>query len=262
MKIVVITGSARGIGYGLADSFLSRGSGVVICDLNQEKVEDAVAKLDRKHGSGRIFGVLCDVTEIEQVKYLWGSSVDHFGSVDIWINNAGVSTARKKYWEYSTNELKSVVDVNLLGALYGSQVALQGMLEQGSGSLYNVEGLGSNGQIVEGLSLYGTTKYGVAYLNRSLVKEVESTPVIVGVISPGMVLTDLLIGEREADSAEWEETKRIFNILADKVETVTPWLADRVLENTRNGARIEWLTRSKVAWRFISAPLRKRDLFE
>jgi len=54
----------------------------------------------------------------------------------------------------------------------------------------------------------------------------------------------------------------VFNILADKVETVTPWLAKRVLHNSKNGARINWLSSGKVMFRFLSAPFRKRDLFK
>ena len=59
----------------------------------------------------------------------------------------------------------------------------------------------------------------------------------------------------------WERAKRVFNILADRVETVAPWLAQKVLDNEKNGARFTWLPRHKVLGRFLSAPLRKRDLF-
>jgi hypothetical protein len=76
-----------------------------------------------------------------------------------------------------------------------------------------------------------------------------------------MVVTDLLTGQYRDRPDEWERAKRIFNILADRVETVAPWLAERVLANTQSGARIRWLTRSKLIGRFLAAPFRKRDLF-
>lgn len=85
---------------------------------------------------------------------------------------------------------------------------------------------------------------------------------IVGAFSPGMVVTEFLTGGFDKGSEYWKQAKRIFNILADRVETVTPWLAEKAHTNMKNGARINWMTRGKVIGRFLAAPLRKRDLFE
>ncbi len=60
---------------------------------------------------------------------------------------------------------------------------------------------------------------------------------------------------------KWERVKRIFNILSDRVETVTPWLARKILSNTKNGVTIAWLTKSKLLGRFLSAPFHKRSVF-
>jgi NAD(P)-dependent dehydrogenase (short-subunit alcohol dehydrogenase family) len=158
--------------------------------------------------------------------------------------------------------MRAVVESNLVGVMYGCRAALRGMREQGFGSLYNVEGLGSDGRRVAGLTLYATTKYGLRYLTGALAEEVRGTALRVGALSPGMAVTDMLTRERgDRSEAEWQAARRIFNILADRVEDVAPWLARRALENRRNGARIKWLTRSKILARFLSAPFRKRDLF-
>ncbi|TCS84003.1 hypothetical protein [Tepidibacillus fermentans] len=77
-----------------------------------------------------------------------------------------------------------------------------------------------------------------------------------------MVLTDFLIGVLEENPEEVERNKRIFNILADKVETVTPILGERILNNTKQGADINWLTKGKIAWRFISSLFYKRNIIE
>jgi hypothetical protein len=79
-------------------------------------------------------------------------------------------------------------------------------------------------------------------------------------LSPGMVVTDLLT-DAFADPAELERSKRIFNILADRPETVTPWLVDQMLANTEQGRSIKWLTQGKIMWRFLTAPFNHRDLF-
>ena len=124
-----------------------------------------------------------------------------------------------------------------------------------------MEGLGSDGRRVEGLTLYGSTKYGLCYFTDALVEETRTTPVLVGALSPGMVITDLIMGQYEDRPEDWEAAKRIFNVLADRVEDVAPWMAQRVLDNDRTGVRIKWLTRGKIMGRFIAAPFRKRDLF-
>ncbi len=262
MQTVLITGSTRGIGYGLADSFLALGCAVTISGRTQESVDKAMATLSAKHGADRILGHPCDVTQIEQVQALWDQAQAHYGKIDIWINNAGVNSSVVNFWELSADQIKSVVGTNVIGAMYGAQVALSGMLDQGFGSFYNMEGFGSDGRQGHGMALYGCSKAGLRYLTDALIHETKGTPVLVGAIRPGMVVTDFLIGHREDQPEVWEQSKRIFNILADRVETVTPWLAQKILENQKTGVRISWLNRGKIMARFLSAPFSKRDLFK
>ncbi|MGD1997024.1 MAG: SDR family oxidoreductase [Anaerolineae bacterium] len=262
MKAVVITGSTRGIGCGLATSFLTLGCGVAVSSRSPENVEKTAAKLSARHGSDRVFSCCCDVTRYEQVEALWEAAQAHFGKVDIWINNAGLGHPQMDFWEHPPEEIRAVVETNLVGAMYGTRVALKGMLEQGHGAIYNVEGLGSDGRKVKGLGLYGSTKSGLAYFTDALIEEMKGTPVLVGALRPGMVTTRLLMGQYEERPEEWERAKGIVTILADRVETVTPWLAERVLENERHGVRITWLSRGRVLRRLLTAPFCRRELFE
>ena len=108
---------------------------------------------------------------------------------------------------------------------------------------------------------YGATKRAVNYLNKALQKEVKGTPVQVCTLSPGIVVTDLLVGDYDTSSPEWAKAKKIFNILGDSVETVTPWLAERVLATNKSGAKVAWLTTGKAFGRFMAAGFNKRDLF-
>ena len=261
MKTITVTGSTRGIGYGLADSFLTLGCQVTVSGRTRAAVDEAVAALSSKHGADNVLGQACDVRQREQVQALWDATVDRFAKVDIWINNAGIGQDQAQFWEMSTEQIQSVVETNVIGAMHGATVAIGGMLEQGYGSLYNMEGLGSNGRRVAGLTLYGTTKAGLRYLTDALVDETKNTPVRVGALQPGMVVTDFLLCREYECPEDWERAKRAFNILADRVETVTPWLAQRVLASDRHGARINWLTGWKVMGRFLMAPFSKRDLF-
>jgi hypothetical protein len=76
-----------------------------------------------------------------------------------------------------------------------------------------------------------------------------------------MVVTDLLTKPFEGKPAEWERAKKVFNVLAERIETVTPWIADKVLANTKTGIRIQWLTPSRLGFCVLRALFSKRDLF-
>lgn len=261
MKTIVITGSTRGIGYGLADAFLQRGCRVVLNGRSQEAVDEAVLQLSKKYDLDRLAGFAGDISDYAQVQALWERAAGRFGQIDIWINNAGEGNTLTPFWELTPEKMQSVVHTNVLGAMYGSQVALRGMLAQGAGALYNMEGFGSRGtRVLPGLTLYGTTKAALAFLDRSLAAELRGKAVIAGSILPGMVVTDLLLNQRSGDPADWERSRRVFNILADRVEDISPWIAERVLANSKNGARISWLNGAKIAWRFLSAPITRRQV--
>jgi NAD(P)-dependent dehydrogenase (short-subunit alcohol dehydrogenase family) len=262
MKSIVITGSTSGIGLGLAKSFLSLGCEVTISGRSQDNLEKAYDALACKHEPDRLQAHICDVTRYDQVQSLWDAAKTRFGKVDVWINNAGVGHREIEFWDYHPDLIRDVIKVNVIGAIYGSVVALKGMKEQGFGGIYNMEGLGSSGPIIRGLAVYGTSKSALSYLTRSMAKEVEGTPILVGGLRPGMVATKLITEQYEGHPKQWERAKRIFNILSDRVETVTPWLARKVLNNHKNGVNVVWLTRFKVLWRFLVAPFHKRKIFD
>ena len=261
MKVIVITGSTRGIGRGLADSFLERGCSVVISGRSQADVDKLVAEFGDRYGADKVAGCACEVSDFNALEGLWHAAVDAFGKVDVWINNAGVSVPRQNLWEADPADLERISRINLTGILLANRVALAGMMAQGSGQVWNMEGFGSGGQMQPGMCAYGATKRGVDYITRALQKEVKGTPVQVCALSPGIVVTDLLTGDYDLDSPEWEKSKKIFNILGDKVETVTPFLADGVLRADKSGARVAWLTGGKAFMRFMTAGFNKRDLF-
>jgi len=92
MKIVVVTGSTRGIGYGLAQAFLERDCKVVVSTRTQSSVEQAVETLGAKFGRERVIGQMCEVTDYQQVKALWDAAKSHYGRVDLWVNNAAIGS--------------------------------------------------------------------------------------------------------------------------------------------------------------------------
>jgi NAD(P)-dependent dehydrogenase (short-subunit alcohol dehydrogenase family) len=182
--------------------------------------------------------------------------------VDIWVNNAGYAGEMGMVWERPVEEVRSVIAINLVGTILGSQVAMQGMKKHGHGAIYNMEGMGGDGRKHAGLSLYGTTKYAVHYFAESMALEAKATGIVVGGLRPGMVATDLLRDRYRDRPEEWERARKIFNILAERVEDVTPWLAREMLANQTNGAMLTYTSAWKMFWKFIRSPFVKRNVFD
>lgn len=260
MKSVVITGSTRGIGRGLAQHFLARRCKVMVSGRDRSVVEQAVRQLSHGVDANLVAGQYCEISNASDLQRLWDEAQRRFGRVDIWINNAGASM-RAPLGDASAADIERVIRVNLTGLLLATSIAVRGMRAQGGGQIWNMEGFGSGGQIAAGMSVYGASKRAVSYLNKALAKEFRDTPIQVCALSPGIVVTDLLMGDYDRDSPEWEKAKRIFNILGDSVETVAPFLVNGVLRANKSGAKVVWLTRRKAFLRFLTAAFNKRDLF-
>ena len=260
-KNIVITGSTRGIGYGLAEAFLRSGCCVVVSGRSDESTTAAADQLVSQYGSGRVFGLACDVTDPQAVESLWEGAVARLGKVDIWVNNAGHAGEMGMLWERPAKEVQSVIDTNVVGVIFGSQVAMRGMKAEGAGAIYNMEGMGSDGRKHAGLSLYGTTKYALHYFTESLAMEAKATGILVGSLRPGMVATDMIRNRYKDRPEEWQRARRIFNIIAEPVDHVTPWLAQKILANRRNGVTLSYSSAWKLLWKFLKSPFVKNDVF-
>ena len=261
MKTVIITGSTRGIGFGLAAEFLKRECNVVINGRSQSAVDRAVKDLVDHCPPDRVWGQPGDMTNYDQVQQLWDNARSRFGPIDIWINNAGMAHPDLKFWELPKEQIDQTVSLNLIGVMYGCRVAINGMLAQGSGFIYNMYGFGSTGMMRNGMSIYGSTKRAVNYFTETLVKELANTPVKMGSLSPGMVITDLVSEQYKDRPEEFEKAKKIFNLLADRVENVTPHLVDQILANDKSGAALKHMSTPRMMSRMLTGRLRKRDLF-
>ena len=261
MKNVVITGSTRGIGLAMALEFLQSGCCVTLSGRG-DSIKPALMQTLQPF-SERYQYTPCDVQNKRDLEALWEAAVAKFGAVDLWINNAGQNAPHD--WIYHTDEcyVRAVIGTNITGMVLGSQVAAEGMIRQGHGAIYSMEGLGSNDMIQKKTILYGTSKRALTYFMKGLAKELEGTGVIAGRLSPGMMLTDFITKTPDGSVAAIEtdaQFQKIFNILADRPETVAKFFVPRMLKNTKNDRQIAWLTGGKTAWRFLTAPLRKGRL--
>lgn len=262
MKTVVITGSARGLGFEMAKMFRKHSYQVVISDVNTDDLNVAKTTLKTISGTGRILACRCDITQEADLENLIETTVKEMGGIDIWINNAGINQPEKAIWELSKAEIERLVEVDLLGTIHASRLVSKFMIDQNKGALYNVEGHGSNDAIIKGLSIYGTTKRAVTYFTDALSKELEDTPVLVGKLSPGIMITDFVVNAFSNQKIELsDKNKKVYNILGDYPDIVAAFLVKKMITNTKRGVRIAWLTNRKAAWRFMTSSFNKRDFF-
>lgn len=261
--VLVVTGSTRGIGLGLAHEIVKRGHHVVVSGRTPAAVDKAVAEIAASAYDGAcVHGIACNVADHADLQRLWDGATKRFGRIDIWVNNAGISHPRQRAGEMRAEDVRNVQEINLLGMMWATQIALRGMRAQPSGgTIYNMEGFGSNGMMTPGMSLYGASKFALTYFNKALLSETRNSPVKICYLSPGIVITDLLKRDMGlSDPAELARTRRIYNILADRIETVTPWLAERILRPQKAGARVAWLTGGKAGRRFLMSLFKKRQI--
>jgi len=265
MKTVVITGSARGLGFEMAKVFRKNDWNVVLSDLDEQKLKAAKSKLEKVEGNSQVAYAVCDVTNSEDIKHLIQVAKEEFLKIDIWINNAGVNQPEKPIWELTDEEINTVLNVDLKGAILGSKYALEEMMSEHEGAIYNIEGYGSNDAKMLGLSVYGTSKRAITYFTQALAKESQErdTGVIIGRLSPGIMITDFIsnaLGDKERINLS-EKTKKVYNILGDYPDVVANFLVDEMIKNDTNDVKIEWLTNKKAMWRFMTAAFNKRDFF-
>jgi short-subunit dehydrogenase len=259
---VVITGSTQGIGLGLAREFLQRGHDVMISSRRPQAVDEVVLELREEWPERNIAGRVCDVADYGQVQNLWDRSAEILGSVDIWVNNAGVETGKDMFYRQDRESIAVTINTNLLGLMYCNQIAINGMYKQADGGkIFNMEGFGSNGMVRPAVSVYGSTKRAVRHFTKSMAMELKGSPVKVCYLSPGIVVTDLLIPPPDKRGKGWEESKKILNLLADTVDTVTPFLVDGMLNVKEGGEAVRWLTPRKIMLRKLKSYFKKRDIF-
>jgi short-subunit dehydrogenase len=264
MATVVITGSTKGIGRGLAEDFIKRGHNVVICSRNIADVEKVASTL-AGIGPGKCTGAACDTTDKNQVQALWDHAVHEFGQIDIWINNAGMASSRHSIHDLPEDLTRTLISSNMLGTTFCSQVAISGFRQQGSGALYNMLGGSFDGKrLVPNMGVYSSTKSAIHLLTKYLIEENKDQDIVIAMISPGMLITENWFDEQAKMSPEeWQKIKPTLNILCDYVDTVTPWLTTEILANTESGKRIAWMSGGKIMKRFFNAKVlgQKRDLF-
>jgi NAD(P)-dependent dehydrogenase (short-subunit alcohol dehydrogenase family) len=187
-KVVVVTGSTRGIGRAIAEACARDGARVVVCSRTELAVAAAIQSLTEKGYA--VSGVRADVSNAEDLENLLQHTAKTWGRVDVWVNNAGLSGGMRPIDQMPDDEAAALINVNLLGTLRACRIVIPYMIRQGGGVLLNMSGKGGRGDASPFLATYAASKAAVASLTRSIAREYRGHPVSIHSILPGMVATD------------------------------------------------------------------------
>jgi 3-oxoacyl-[acyl-carrier protein] reductase len=187
-KTAVITGSANGIGRETAITFAKEGANVVVADFDETAGLETVNTI--KESGGSAFFHTVDVTNLESVTALMTAAKDVYGSLDILINNAGI-TSDGMLTKLSDSDWQKVINVNLTGVFYCTQAAVPYMIEQGKGKIISASSIsGVYGNV--GQTNYAATKAGVIGMTKTWAKELGRKGITVNAVAPGFIETGMV----------------------------------------------------------------------
>jgi len=221
-KVVLVTGSARGIGFGIARSFLEEGASVALNDNNRERVDRAANDL----GETSVKVYPADVTNQNHVKVMIEKIIVDFGRIDILVNNAGIATPTS-FLNLHEDEWDRVMDINLKGSFIVSQQALKHMVSRNYGRVVTVSSLsGKMGGVATSMP-YSVSKGGLMTFTRQLAREFGAYNITCNAVAPSFVdttlLNDLNLESKKEELASLNVIKRLCSV--DDVANAVLFLA-------------------------------------
>lgn len=185
-RVAIVTGASAGIGEATAVALAQRGAKVVLTARRKERLDELADRIQR--AGGHALAVRCDVTDREQLAALPSVVKEAFGPCDILVNNAGLPGGGA-FADLTYEQIERLVDVNVLGVMYGSRAFLPGMIKRGRGHILNIASLAGR-FATPGAAVYGATKHAVIAFSEALHYEVERHGVRVTAVNPAFVATE------------------------------------------------------------------------
>jgi len=225
-KTVVITGAYGGMGIDMAKAFIARGDNVVINGRNETKLQQAKQTLNDGNtnpGVGQVITVAGDISDANTGSKIVEMALEHFGSVDVLVNNAG-QFYPKAFIDSTEEDLEHFFNVNLKGTYLTTQAAVRQMIKQGSGSVINIGTvLVDSGYSVFKASAALTSKGGIHALTIALASELAEHQIRVNTIAPGVIRTPL-----QGDAVDSHAGIHLLNRVGEVEDTTraTLYLAD------------------------------------
>ncbi len=231
----MVTGASTGIGEAIARKFAEEGASVVLSSRDHSRVE---AARERVGYYERTLAVACDIRQREQIVQLLQATLEHFGHVDVWINNAGHGL-QDSVAQMDMQQCRQMFDTNLFGAIEGMQVTIPVMQKQGTGTIINISSIAGH-IAVPYMAAYSATKHALNAIGKAARVELMGTGVHVMTVCPGYIATDFAANavkgkerQRLNRAGEGISAERVANAvfrgyLKRKREIVVPW-RDRIV---------------------------------
>lgn len=189
-KVGIVTGAARGIGRATAERLIEEGAKILICDIDEAQLTRTAAELG---GKDRVIAQLVDVVNKRHLEQLVEKAVEHFGRLDIMVNNAGIAPV-VDFLDVTEEMLSRVLDVNLKGAFYGTQAAGRQMIKQGGGGvIINMSSINS-GLANPNVAPYAISKGGMNQVTSTAAVAFAPHGIRVVGVGPGTIMTDMVAG--------------------------------------------------------------------
>ncbi len=180
-KVIVITGGSKGFGKALATELLKEGSKVSICALNEIELNQVSEELG-------VLATVADVRNEQEMASLLEKTVEKYGNIDIWINNAGVWMGEDVAENFDMEKVRRMFEINVFGLMNGSRVALRHMKPKGSGTIVNILTRAAlDGR--PGISMYASSKWAALGFSKSIREENKNLTILD--VFPGGMKTDI-----------------------------------------------------------------------
>lgn len=189
-KVVVITGGTRGIGFATVKAFLNEGSKVVLCGSKKDTVDKAISELKSLNENYPVLGFFPDLLNLNEIKSMLDEIVKTWGTVDILINNAGISDSQSIF-NQDDEHFAKVMNINVQAVFNCSKLIAEIMKKNHSGVILNTSSIVSLYGQKSGVG-YPTSKFAINGLTKSLARELGNDGISVNAVAPGIIATDMV----------------------------------------------------------------------
>ena len=197
-QVALITGGGRGIGRQIALAYAAEGARLSLSARTTSELDETAQLVAEQFGT-EVITIVADVSEREQVERAVGRTLEHYGLIDVLVNNAGNIGPVGKAWDNDPDDWARTITVHLMGVYYGCHAVIPAMLERGRGRIVNMSGVGG-----PNTTAYDAAKTAIVNLTENLALELADTPITVNAISPGSIHTRM-----------WEETRDLSLAIGD-----------------------------------------------
>ena len=197
-QVALITGGGRGIGRQIALAYAAEGARLSLSARTASELDETAQLVAEQFGT-EVITIVADVSEREQVEQAVGRTLEHYGLIDVLVNNAGNIGPVGKAWDNDPDDWARTITVHLMGVYYGCHAVIPAMLERGRGRIVNMSGVGG-----PNTTAYDAAKTAIVNLTENLALELADTAITVNAISPGSIHTRM-----------WEETRDLSLAIGD-----------------------------------------------